>query len=629
MYRLLYILFLIATFFFAGLQLSAQEFIVDRMPFSTRLNDEFSPVIYKGGLVFCSNMRDNSLVGFNDQGNNLFKLFYVAGNNSSGWNHPVLLARELTSGYNDGPVTFNSAGDVMYFSRNNVIEKSLKNISDTTNKMGIYKATLEKGEWTSIMPASFNNPLYSYLTPSLSPEGDRIYFASDMPGGFGGMDLYYCNWINGNWGKPENLGPVVNTPGNELFPFASVYGKLYFSSDGHKGLGGKDLYYTQEIRGLWIIPGHFDSGMNSPADDFGLVMDTTLKAGYFSSRRLKSDDIFRFSTPPLEFTGCDSIRENNYCFILYDEKHLQIDTIPVTYTWDFGNGILRHGTEVKHCFPGPGKYTVALTITDDLTGDTISEETTYDVDLEDIEQVYISSADVSLVDRSVVIDSEYNLKDFKATDYFWDLGDGFRPGGPTMSKVFRKSGVYEIRLGMLGQKDTLDSAPKRCFMKKIRIYSSSREMVPEGIATTTGISDSLETERRDLPIRIHFMDDLQERQRSRIRSMITIPEDAAISFYKNGLSPRSHSDLDNIIDVLKANPDIRLGVAVQGMQESIQPGVMNFSEKCSREINYYFRQKDPGLPVWCKGIGYSSLILKNYPDKEKVDGLIEFIFMKK
>ena len=113
----------------------------------------------------------------------------------------------------------------------------------------------------------------------------------------------------------------------------------------------------------------------------GLVTDSTFENGYFSTNRLKTDDIFSFNSAPVEFTFCDSIKENNYCFTFYDEKQRVIDTLPVTYQWDFGDGIKLTGKEVKHCFPGPGKYHVKLSIFDELTGDTIAKQVEYKVDL--------------------------------------------------------------------------------------------------------------------------------------------------------------------------------------------------------------------------------------------------------
>ncbi len=130
----------------------SQRFTVEIASFSSGINDEFSPVFYKGGIVFCSNQRDNSLVSYKNEQSRLFKIFYVTKMNGTGWKHPQILAKEITTDFNDGPVTFNENGNIMYYSRNNSIENCLRNISDTTNKLGIYSAELINGKWTNIKP---------------------------------------------------------------------------------------------------------------------------------------------------------------------------------------------------------------------------------------------------------------------------------------------------------------------------------------------------------------------------------------------------------------------------------------------------------------------------------------------
>jgi hypothetical protein len=470
MNRYVYSILFVSLLFKVESYSQSDSYIVNPTPFSSRINDEFSPVFYKGGIVFCSDLRDNSLVSYKDDQNRLFKIFFVARKGSTGWNHPKILAKEITTAFNDGPVTFNENGNTIYYSRNTSIVNSLRNISDTSNKLGIYSAELINGIWTNIKSFTHNNPLYSFCTPSLTPDGERIYFSSDMPGGVGEMDLYYCERHSNDWGQPVNLGPVINTPKNESFPFACKFGKLYFTSDGLKGFGGKDLFYTQEINGEWMIPVHLDSAINSPADDFGICIDSTFKNGYFSTNRRKTDDIFSFSSPPIEFTNCDSIKENNYCFTFYDEKQRLLDTIPVVYQWDFGDGIMHIGKEVKHCFPGPGKYSVKLSITDELTHDTIAKEVEYKVELENIRQAYIESDSVGKVDKSMSFNGlTSDLKGIKITDYYWDFGDGFNPGGPFINKTFIKSGEYIVKLGLLTDKDSLGVVTKICYMKKIRI----------------------------------------------------------------------------------------------------------------------------------------------------------------
>jgi hypothetical protein len=465
-----YSILLITLLLKAELYAQPVRFIVKAAPFSSRLYDEFSPVFYQGGIVFCSNQSDNSLVRFNDDQNRLFKIFSVTKKGNTGWMPPKILAKEITTGFNDGPVTFNENGNIIYYSRNTSIENSLRNISDTSNKLGIFSAELINGNWTNIKPFVFNNPMYSFCTPALTPDGKRIYFSSDMPGGNGGMDLYYCDRGNNDWDPPVNLGPVINTSKNESFPFAYKFGKLYFASDGLEGYGGKDLFYTQEINGEWIVPVHLDSAINSTADDFGIVVDSTLENGFFSTNRRKTDDIFIFSSSPVEFTDCDTIKENNFCFTFYDERYQTIDTILATYQWDFGDGITRIGKEVKHCFPGPGSYLVKLSIVDDLTGDFIAKQVEYKVELANIEQAYINSSDVGIVDNSISFEGiTTDLRGIRITDYYWNIGDGFKPGGPLFNATFTKKGEYTVKLGLIGERDSPGGIHKICVMKKIKI----------------------------------------------------------------------------------------------------------------------------------------------------------------
>jgi hypothetical protein len=470
MKKICYITFLLTLFATADLYAQTQRFVVKPTSFSSRINDEFSPVYYRNGIVFCSNQRDNSLIGYNDEKSRLYKVFFVDRKDSMGWRSPEILSKEITSGFNDGPATFDTTGNLMYYSRNNSIENSLRNVSDSSNKLGIFSAELINGTWSNIKPFPYNNLLYSLGTPSLSPDGKRIYFSSDMPGGSGEMDLYYCDRNNDAWDKPVNLGPVINTQKNESFPFAGKYSKLYFASDGHKGLGGKDLFYTQQINGEWINPVHLDSAINSPFDDFGIVTDSTFENGYFSTNRRKTDDIFSFSSAPVDFTSCDTVKENNYCFTFYDEKFKSLDTIQATYQWEFGDSVKHPGKEVRHCFPGPGKYVVKLSITDDLTGKLITEKAEYKVELKNIDQAYIKSTDDFKVGKPILFDGvTTDLKGSRITDYFWNFGDGFNPGGSAISKTFKKKGDYIVRLGLLAGKDSLGVVRKTCVMKKIQI----------------------------------------------------------------------------------------------------------------------------------------------------------------
>ena len=273
----------------------AEAYTVSVAPFSTKSYDEFSPVFYKNGIVFCSNSSENlffNYSGFQKTGN--YKIRYVEQRKNGGWKKARLFSKSLSTKLNDGLVTFNSGGDTIYYSRNLVVNDKMSVIASPKNKLGIFTAVLVDGKWTKIRGLRINNEWYNVTAPSLSPDGKMLIFASDQPGGFGGWDLYYCLWKDNYWSDPVNLGPVINTPGNESYPFISPSGDLYFSSDGHPGLGGKDIFVSRLTDTGWTTPRHLEAPVNSKYDDFGIVTDSLGNSGFFSSNRNKSVNIFQF-----------------------------------------------------------------------------------------------------------------------------------------------------------------------------------------------------------------------------------------------------------------------------------------------------------------------------------------------
>ncbi|MEM7038770.1 MAG: hypothetical protein AAF570_17415, partial [Bacteroidota bacterium] len=137
--------------------------------------------------------------------------------------------------------------------------------------------------------------------PAIHPSGDAVIFASDRPGGYGGVDLYMVKkQPNGEWGEAVNLGPDINTDGDELFPTFNKQGYIYFASDGHIGYGGLDLYTADMEKGAWGNTMNMGAGINSGHDDFGIVWDPATSSGYFTSNRNNEtgDDIYRFKRTP-------------------------------------------------------------------------------------------------------------------------------------------------------------------------------------------------------------------------------------------------------------------------------------------------------------------------------------------
>lgn len=193
---------------------------------------------------------------------------------------------ELNSNLNEGQVTFARKGKVVLFSRNNNYRGVQKAGVDGRVRMKIYQARRGKYDWEDIQELPFNSDDYSCMHPSLSVDGQHLYFASDMPEGYGGFDLYVCRrQPDGSWSKPENLGPKVNTEKNELFPFITFGAKtLLFASDGHPGLGGLDIF-SINLDQLDEGPLNLNEPFNSKEDDFAMIINEDGTRGFFSSRR--------------------------------------------------------------------------------------------------------------------------------------------------------------------------------------------------------------------------------------------------------------------------------------------------------------------------------------------------------
>ncbi len=211
---------------------------------------------------------------------------------------PEKFQPNIDSRYNEATPVFTRDGKTMYFTRNNFNDGKKRKDSQRVTLLKLYKATLKDGKFVDVTELPFNSDEYSTAHPALSPDEKTLYFASDMPGSLGQSDLYKVS-INtdGSFGTPENLGNKINTEGKETFPFISNDNELYFSSDGHPGLGGLDVFVSK-IEGP--VPGEIlnvGAPVNSPMDDFGFFIDTETQVGFFSSNResgLGYDDIYKF-----------------------------------------------------------------------------------------------------------------------------------------------------------------------------------------------------------------------------------------------------------------------------------------------------------------------------------------------
>ena len=190
--------------------------------------------------------------------------------------------------------TFSQDGKTMYFNRTNSERVKIEDAKIANIK--IYKAEFIDGKWKNVTPLPFSSDLYSIEHPSLSKDGKTLYFASDMPGGFGSFDIYKVDIkSDGTFGTPVNLGDKVNTSQREQFPYISKINTLYFSSNGHEGYGNLDVFRSEQVNGTFSNPVNLGTGVNSNLDDFGFTIDENKNIGFFSSNRSNEDKLYRFN----------------------------------------------------------------------------------------------------------------------------------------------------------------------------------------------------------------------------------------------------------------------------------------------------------------------------------------------
>ena len=261
---------------------------------------EFSPTFYEDGIIFISTNNAGIEKEKDDSLNMLAMSILHARRNQEGeLMTPEIFSKEITSKNHEGPVCLSPTGDMIYFSRNAVIDGIDKVSSDGIQKMRIYSSAKQDNIWSTPIDLGLSNSEFNDCHPALNIDGDKLYFASDRPGGFGKMDLYVSFKTGDTWGTPINLGPSINTAGNEVFPFIHADNTLYFASTGRGGKGGLDIFQTTVGKnGEWSKPIILPEPFNTAGDDFGLIVDLNKINGYFSSNGTPGqgqDDILSFN----------------------------------------------------------------------------------------------------------------------------------------------------------------------------------------------------------------------------------------------------------------------------------------------------------------------------------------------
>ena len=359
------------------------RYTVKRAPIFVSRRSDYSPM-YAGDdadVIYFTSTRNeakgNDLNGIT--GMKSADIFQSKRDERKNWLKPEPIESEVNSEFEDGACTFSSDGKTMYFTR-------CRTAPESPVYAEIYSSSRTGAAWGApVKCAIINDTLSSVAHPAMSLTDDFLYFVSDMPGGYGGLDIWRINVVKDGFGYVDNLGPEINSAGDEMFPTFGPDGTLYFSSNGHPGMGGLDIFSAKmdSVRGKWIVQ-NMGVPLNSAADDFGMTFEPGAPfRGYFSSNRGDArgwDHIYSFELPDINHTVMGWV---------YDKDGDALPDAVVTLVGDDGTymkvNVKRDGSFSQRIAPGQRYVMLAscrgyLNNKQEMVSEMVEADRTYEVE---------------------------------------------------------------------------------------------------------------------------------------------------------------------------------------------------------------------------------------------------------
>ncbi len=432
---------------------------------------EFSPFLVKNKLFFVSNKSKSFSVNYvsNDSVAEHTDIYECEKVDSVTFKL-VKKSNTFNTLNHDGPITFNEKMSTALFSSNNKTNEFYYKTEKKDRKLQLFYSHKVNGKWSKPQLHPINNPAYSFCHPVFLNSDSVIVFSSDIPGGYGKMDLYYAICKNNIWSKPINFGDKINSSENEIFPYVSSDGTLYFSSKSKSGTD-LDIYEFNTIDSSIFQKIALPSPVNSSFDDFGLSLDSTNKKGYFSSNRnsANSDDIFYFENPIPEFNNCIPAKDK-FCYTFFEESTSNSDTTETIYEWDLGDGTKKRGIEAKHCYAKTGTYQVQLNVIEKASGQLFYNELSYDFVVEDPSGLKITLPDTLSKNQLISFDaSSSKIKNHTILNYYWFFSPTDVVSQIKANKIYSSSGKQTIKLGVVALHDSTKVKSNFCTEKIIYI----------------------------------------------------------------------------------------------------------------------------------------------------------------
>ncbi|MBL7983337.1 MAG: OmpA family protein [Flavobacteriales bacterium] len=469
--------------------------------------EDYAPLFLDSGFVMCSVREAPGTITVTDAvtAKPLSDLYWVPYDNGK-TGTPVLFSTNLASIVNEGPAAFTDGGTTICYTRNLEVPKKLSARGLKNGQLGLFFAHQVHNAWSAPVAFEHNSSEYSVLHPTFSKDGKQLVFASDMPGGHGGMDIYYSERIVSGWTAPVNMGPTINGPYNEVYPRFGKDGTLYFSSNRPGGSGQLDILSCSSNNGKFSAPSFLPTPINGPANDHSYSELGDDINALFSSDRTGSDRIFKAKRTITPFQECREQKWNNYCYAVKQRPQSITGILPLEHAWDMGDGTMIRGLAANHCYANRGTYMVRSVLVDKRTGDVFHVVSSKEINVSDHEQAWISAPDTVRTGRVLALDAtQSNIPGIAAVDHIWDMGDGTQKEGTRIQHQFKTPGMYTVRLDVVGRPDVNGRMNHRCNYRTIVVIDRFKDH--EDMAVVATYQDALGTthvfEYQEIPFDEH------------------------------------------------------------------------------------------------------------------------------
>lgn len=449
----------------------------------TPAGKDFAPVLVDSTVVMCSLRERGELLDYRDAvtGNPLGDLYSFRWSNGKATDLG-LFPGQLNTKVNDGPASFTADGATICFTR----DQGDPNRPTKAGLPGLFFSSRTADGWGPVTPFPYNSNKHVMVHGALSPNGLRLVFASDMPGGAGGTDLYLCEKDGDGWSEPTPL-TALNSAANEAFPSFGSDGAMYFSSAREGGHGKMDIYRAPK-RGLkWAAPEALPAPLNSAGNDVGHTTFPNGRSGFISSDRSGQETILAFEHILEPFTNCTEEPPDNLCYRFQTPAGASLPGLPILSRWDLGDGTVVEGHVVEHCYATPGDYTVVLDLIEEPNGTIFLKGEPRTVRAARREQLRIGIPATVNHGRAVELEAQRtDLKGFTPERCTWDLGDGTSRIGNRLQHEWSAPGTYTVRLDVQGMDALSGRMRSYCVTRKLEVYK--RGETPPASTITPGNS---------------------------------------------------------------------------------------------------------------------------------------------